>query len=114
MMEYEFFSCIKCDHSIPHENKMRRICLHPSIKKARIKGRTLKTYTPEDWEKINNIINNVLHLSVTIIDGTATDFEFPFRYEPMWINACSEFVQTTRKKGDNVKRIAPNYTEPEE
>ena len=103
MSEYRFFSCINCAHSEPAPNRMWRRCRHPAFENAGLVGNTLDTFKPEDWVKINFIINEILKLQVTVIDGTVSNFDFPFKYEPSWIFGCAEYKQGVKMKGKELK-----------
>ena len=116
MSEYDFFSCIKCEHcAVHHANSMRQVCNHPAVLALDIKAQELDEYTPEDYEKVNRVINDVLHLQLTLIDGTADNFAFPVKYEPVWIIGCTEFKPTKQIRGkDKIvygkKALTPHIT----
>lgn len=103
--EYDFFSCIKCEYSTLNlKNSMHQVCNHPAVLALNIKAETLDEYTPEEYEKVNTVINDVLHLQLSLVDGKADNFAFPVKYEPVWITSCSGFKINTRLRGDD-KRL---------
>lgn len=101
MSEPVMFSCREC-----HWYKISVIsdhikCTHPCIADAHLEGTGLRTYTDTDWGKINLIVNEILDLDITLIDGKVENFDFPEKFDDVWVTACKGFKQLERRKGTN-------------
>lgn len=99
MSKYDFFSCRKCEYSGIAVISEHRECKHPCIKDANLEGHGLRTFTKDDWKKIYLIVNEILNLQITLIDGKVTNFDFPEKFDPVWITACNGFKLANRFKG---------------
>ena len=106
MGDYEMFTCFNCKYSARTVREPGCVtCSHPAVVGAGISGRTLITYTPEDFHKINFIINDVLKMDITTIDNSIPNFEFPYKFDAVWINRCGGYIKKIRIKGKDVKKM---------
>ena len=98
MTDYKMFTCRDCHHVAIAVIADHRKCEHPCIAEADLEGEGLKTFTKADWKKIYVIVNEILQLDITLINGKVPNFDFPNKYDPVWITACRGFKPSTHIK----------------
>ena len=101
MDDYQMFSCKDCHYVTLAVIANHRRCNHPCIAEVQLEGTGRRTFTKSDWKKIYILVNETLNLQITLIDGKVTNFDWPFKYEPIWITSCDGFKPSTRVKGYN-------------
>ena len=93
-----FFTCKECTHCRGAQDSELFVgCRHPAVITQEFSAQTYKLLSPEDWLKIDELVNKLLQLKLNLVGNTATNFSFPFRYNPVWIVGCAGF-----EKDDNV------------
>lgn len=100
MSESKFFDCIDCEHRASAPNPIWSQCSHPAVIEAGFSGHGIETYTDEDFNKLDHVVNDVLKLKLVSqgIKKEIPNFEFPFQYEPVWIGFCEGYEKRSGKK----------------
>ena len=68
-------------------------CCYPAIEEMGFGLKDVKDVTREDWTKLEHLVKDILHLRVTYLGFKIPNFEFPFRYESLWITGCDGFEE---------------------
>lgn len=85
-----FFTCKECIyHQMASELFVN--CHHSAVKTQNFSASTYSLLSSDDWPKIDELINKLLQLKLNLLGDTATNFSFPFRYNPIWIVGCAGF-----------------------
>jgi len=95
------FSCRDCHYVAIAVIADHRKCEHPCIAEADLEGDGLKNFTKVDWKKIFVIVNEILQLDITVINGEVPNFDFPNKFDTVWITGCRGYKQSTQGKGWN-------------
>ena len=87
-----FFTCNECVHHISAlDSELYVSCHHPAVKAQNFSASTYSLLSANDWPKIDELINVILQVKLNLLGDTATNFSFPFRYNPIWIVGCAGF-----------------------
>lgn len=103
MKETKWFSCHECVHAkrALHPNWTR--CDHPAVKAAEFEGHGIETYTGDDLNRLDKLVNDDLHIQL-VTQGTRRDvpnFDFPFEFECVWISSCAGYERIVNHKLEN-------------
>lgn len=92
MSQTPYFSCKECIHGrMALDSELFMGCRHPSVISQKFSAQTYSSLSAEDWLKIDELINKILKLKLNLVNNRATNFSFPFRFNPIWIVGCAGF-----------------------
>ena len=92
-MKSFYFSCSDCKYGIQSDVPIWAKCIHPAVEQMKFEGKTFPEFTQEDYEKLETLVNDILHLNVVVMSNEVPNFEWPFKYESTWINGCDGFTK---------------------
>lgn len=104
--EYDYFDCEQCLYRKPAEDVMWSQCTHPEVLKTKFEGDGVESYTPEDFIKVDRLVNNVLHIGLSTMDNEEVpNFEWPFKFDTVHMVSCGGYVPRDFKTYDRGRKV---------